>query len=170
MATVYELTAAAARMVALWQDGEMTDEELAVNLDSFLDAAGDKLSALRAVVIRAEAEADLLKREAALLTDRRKRAESVVERCTARAGDLLAAMRDAGQAPKVPGVVSLATNGGKLPVVVTDPELIPIRFQRVQVTPDTDKIRAALEAGADVPGCALGERGESVRWARGGGK
>jgi hypothetical protein len=34
----------------------------------------------------------------------------------------------------------------------------------VERHPNAAAIRAALERGEDVPGCALGERGEGVRW------
>lgn len=167
--SAYDLSRSASMFVAAYQAGDLTDEEFSVNLATFLDAADDKIAALRAVVIRLEADAALLKSEAALFTERRKRAESAAERCTESAAGLLRAMRDAGQAPVVEGVARLQTNGGKVPVIVEDEAAVPVAYRRAVVPPpDLDRIRAALESGAAVPGCRLGERGEGVRWARGG--
>jgi hypothetical protein len=77
-------------------------------------------------------------------------------------------MREAGEAPNVAGVARIQANGGKLPVVYDaglDPRALPPEYQRVTVEADGDAIRAALEAGREVPGCVLGARGEGVRWA-----
>jgi hypothetical protein len=62
--------------------------------------------------------------------------------------------------------LSLAGNGGKLPLLL-DPDLtadsLPEEFRKVSVTPDPDKIRAALESGAQLDFARLGERGKSIR-------
>jgi hypothetical protein len=83
-------------------------------------------------------------------------------------------------------------NGGVRPLVIRQPELVPIEFEAYAMrmngrahrymiqlcagapqalavldsathVPDTAMIRAALERGESVPGCELGERGEHVR-------
>ena len=61
-------------------------------------------------------------------------------------------------------VVSWQNNGGKKPLDVQVPgnELAP-RFQKVVVDPDNDAIRSAIEAGEEVAGCTLMERGTSLR-------
>jgi len=60
--------------------------------------------------------------------------------------------------------VSVAGNGGKLPVnVSTPPDQLPPEFQRQRIEADTDKIRAALEAGQAVPGARLESRGTHLR-------
>jgi hypothetical protein len=62
--------------------------------------------------------------------------------------------------------LSLAGNGGKAPLIL-DPDLtpdsLPEEYRKVSVTPDTDKIRAALDAGAELDFARLGERGKSIR-------
>ena len=55
-------------------------------------------------------------------------------------------------------------NGGKRPVDVTcAPEALPAAYQRVTVDPALEAIRAALEAGEHIPGCAFRERGTHLR-------
>jgi len=60
--------------------------------------------------------------------------------------------------------ITLAMNGGKLPLLV-DPDLLSEEFinEVISYMPDTDRIRGLLEAGQEVPGAILGERGSSIR-------
>jgi hypothetical protein len=62
--------------------------------------------------------------------------------------------------------LTLTRNGGKTPVCLSvPPEELPEEFVRETVTrkADLEMIREALEAGQEIPGAALGERGSSVR-------
>jgi hypothetical protein len=61
--------------------------------------------------------------------------------------------------------ISVQRNGGKLPVAI-DPTAMDLwdgKFVRVKREPDADVIRQALEAGEEVVGCSLMERGTSLR-------
>jgi hypothetical protein len=62
------------------------------------------------------------------------------------------------------GKLVVRGNGGPRPIVITDPGLIPSEFspQVVSYPLDKDKLRKALEAGDEVPGAHLGERGVSL--------
>jgi len=60
--------------------------------------------------------------------------------------------------------VTLATNGGKLPLLVNPDQLLEEFLNEViTYVPDTDRIRGLLESGQEVPGAMLGERGCSIR-------
>ena len=61
--------------------------------------------------------------------------------------------------------VSIQKNGGSLPVDVDPTQIgkLPDDCQRITVEPDREAIRKRLEAGEELPGCKLGERGESLR-------
>lgn len=62
--------------------------------------------------------------------------------------------------------ISISKNGGKAPLILKPellPNQLPERFQRVSVEPNTNTIRAALEAGEDLDFATLGERGTSLR-------
>lgn len=58
--------------------------------------------------------------------------------------------------------IRLQNNGGVVPVQITG--VVPVEYMRQPPpVPDIEKIRYALEAGIDVPGAMLGERGKHVR-------
>ena len=60
--------------------------------------------------------------------------------------------------------LSVAGNGGKQPLeVAVEPTALAPRFQAVKVEANKEAIRAALEAGETVDGCALLPRGTSLR-------
>ena len=61
--------------------------------------------------------------------------------------------------------ISVCANGGKAPLRFdnTLPEQMPERFKRVMVEPDTDAIRAALEAGEKLSFAFLKERESHLR-------
>ena len=64
--------------------------------------------------------------------------------------------------------LSVAKNGGKVPVLypgewADSPSEAPEAFHRRRIELDVEAIRANLEAGEDVPGCSLGERGTHLR-------
>ena len=60
--------------------------------------------------------------------------------------------------------VSIARNGGKAPVYVTNNlSDLPEDCIRTERKPDNETIRSRLEAGEVVPGCSIGERGTSLR-------
>jgi len=55
--------------------------------------------------------------------------------------------------------VSIAKNGGKAPLVIDEDALIPEEYQRIVKEPDKTLLREALEAGTEVAGVSLGDRG-----------
>jgi hypothetical protein len=61
--------------------------------------------------------------------------------------------------------LTVATNGGKQPLDVKDDAvaILPKDMVVTTLTPDRDKIRAALECGMVVPGCTLMPRATSLR-------
>lgn len=149
------------------RDGDITGQEDAVQ--AFLDETGDaltaKVDAYAGLIRQLEAFAATRKAEAKRMADLAKsdenRAKWLKERLLL-AMDVIGETRIDGDRHRV----SIAKNGGKVPVVVPDDvDALPDAFVRTVVKRDADKdaIREALEGGADVPGCSLGERGRSVR-------
>jgi len=64
--------------------------------------------------------------------------------------------------------LSVAKNGGKVPVLypgewADSPSEAPEAYHRRRIELDVEAIRTSLEAGDDVPGCSLGERGTHLR-------
>ena len=60
--------------------------------------------------------------------------------------------------------VSLAKNGGLLPLLIANPNLVPKDYVRTLTTEsvDKEKVRQALTNGQKVEGCELLERGEHI--------
>jgi uncharacterized small protein (DUF1192 family) len=58
----------------------------------------------------------------------------------------------------------IVNNGGKLPMTVQE-DCVPEEYTKteVKITPDKDKIRAALESGEVLPFASLGERGTHLK-------
>lgn len=162
----YQLLTAADNL--LTTSGEMTPEEFEAALSGFIEASTDKLAALRAVNLKLSAQADTYKAEAARLTEARRASEARAERVKSSAYALLCKMREAGEAPVVPGVARIQTNGGKVPLLAPahiDVSELPEDLVIIERKPNIDAIRGRLEAGREVPGFQLGERGEGVRFA-----
>ncbi len=62
--------------------------------------------------------------------------------------------------------LSIVKNGGKAPLILKAgllPNQLPKQFQTVSIEPNTNAIRAALEAGEDLDFATLGDRGTSLR-------
>jgi hypothetical protein len=64
--------------------------------------------------------------------------------------------------------LTVAKNGGKVPLLIPsewrdDPSQAPEAYHRRKIELDLDAIRVGLEAGDDIPGCALLERSTSLR-------
>jgi Siphovirus Gp157 len=62
--------------------------------------------------------------------------------------------------------LSMVKHGGKTPLILDESVVasqLPERFQKVNIKPDTEAIRQALEAGEELDFAKLGERGASIR-------
>lgn len=130
------------------------DADLATKVDNYA-----------ALIVECEARAALRKSEAKRMADLAKTDEARARWLKQRLQEALDAIGET----RVDGPryrVTVQANGGKAPVCVPDDvDALPAAFVRTKVVRDADKdaIRKALESGADVPGCSLGERGRGVR-------
>jgi len=152
-------------------DGEVTPEIQAMidaidswmaELDADLEGKVDNYAALvTELLARAEvrkAEADRLAKRARIDTDNAKWLKA----------RLLGELQERGlkvvDTPRYR--VSVAGNGGKIPLVVTDEARLMAdeRFVRVERSLDAAAVREALDAGDDLQGAAtFGERGSHLR-------
>jgi hypothetical protein len=162
--TTYELLNAADRLMS--EAAEMEIDAFDARLTAWLGDGDEKLTRLAAWSRAAAAREarDTEQRDAYNVAIERSKREQ--ERAKALALDLLTKREELGDAPAVPGVARLQANGGKPPLVILDPAAVPPAWCRPAVSPgpDTDRIRAALDAGETIPGVTLGERGRHVRW------
>ena len=139
-------------------------DEASALLDSLAVDVPAKLDALRAVAVRLDAEAALLRAEEQRLAARRKTADRGVERVREAAAELLRAHREA----QGPGV--LRTTAGSYWLAPStrlegpdNVEMWPREWRKLTVSADKAAAKAALEAGREVDGFAL-VTSESVRW------
>ena len=142
--------------------------EVQAELDATLDGldnaleekADDYCGLIRELEVRAEARAGEAKRIRALADADANLAQRLKER-------LKSAMETTGRLKMATArfALTVAQNGGKQPLEI-DPTAIAVMDDALVVLerkPNRDAIRAALEAGESVPGCALLPRGTSLR-------
>lgn len=168
--SLFSITGDIAELIRDYDDAlEDGDEERAEAIGAALEQRGEafdeKADAYVWVASEAQALAKAIRDEEKRLAELRHRHERRQERVLR---SLEAAMRSLGlrSAGKIRSA-KLVGNGGKAPLVVADdldPKTLPQEFQRVRVELDKDAVRDAILHGVDVPGCSIGERGESLRW------
>ncbi len=146
---------------------ELPAEDFEALLSEFVEAATDKLQALRVVCKAAEGRSAAMKAEAAVYAAAAKAQGNIADRVKARAFALLEAAELAGET--LPGA-RLQPNGGKPALTYAadfDASGLPFALQRVVIEPDADAIRAALAKGEAVPGVAIAPQGRHLRWVEG---
>lgn len=161
MSTLYQLTA---EYQALLDFGSSIDpEDQQAFLDTLEGLSGEvaqKVDAYAAVRTTLKGRRETVKKEIDRLTAIMKSIDSNIDR-----------MDDAVQgAMDVMGVTELKSdlhkykivrNGGKAPLVYDG--AVPDNFQKIIIQPDTERIRAALEAGEQLSFAHLGERGSHLK-------
>ena len=129
-----------------------------------LDAAlEDKADSYAGLVRSLELRRDARKAEAQRIRQLAEADDALADRLKAR---LKEAMEATGKlkldTPRFK--LAVAGNGGKQPLEVNvEPTALAPQFQAVKIEANKDAIRAALEAGETVTGCALLPRGTSLR-------
>jgi chromosome segregation ATPase len=144
--------------------GDVTgiEEEIAAWFSELGTARDQKIDNYCAFLRELELRISLRKAEAERLQARAKTDANTVEFLKARLKSFLEET-NAGKIETERYTVSIAKNGGKLPLILHDPNVraaeLPPAYQRVSVDIDKEAIRADLEAGKVLPFAALGERG-----------
>jgi hypothetical protein len=127
-------------------------------LDSDLTRKADNYAAL---IAEMRQRAEIRKAEAERLAQKARRDEDSASFLSAR---LMAALEERGL-KKIETdrfTLSVAANGGKAPLSIT--EDVPLEWCRTieKIEPDKEKIRTALEGGADLPFASLLPRGKRL--------
>lgn len=146
-------------------DGEITPE-VQVAIDQWLAESDDKLGALRAVRLRANTEAAMLKEETDRLSRRRKAVEKLADHMDERAMELLKARVQLGEAPRVKtSTYTVWLQDSQRVVGPEKPEEWPFHLQRSVTTISPDKVKAKelIEAGTHFENVRL-ETVPHVHW------
>ena len=135
---------------------EELDAEASEILETLASNVPDKMDALRAVLLRLQSEADLMREEEKLLAAKRRARQNAADRVKAFMLSLLQGMRDAGEGH----TVKTSTNTFWLQSSQKlegpeDPHLWPMKFQRTTVSPDRKAATKALKGGDVIDGFRL---------------
>lgn len=171
MSTIYEIHDDLNALADLLAEvgGDITDADAESAIDRWLEetqeATAEKLDRYAALIREMEARSDARKAEAARLAALAAVDANAVGRLKAR----LLWFCEAHEIPKVETPrfrITVCANGGKAPLLLrVAPEELPAAWRTEVVTyrADSDAIRAALEAGDNLPFAELGAKGRHVR-------
>ena len=164
MATLYNITERYQNVLELYGDENVNQELVEAALSQLDGELNDKVANGLGVIRELKLRAEALDTEIKRLQRLKKAAENGVERLQKY---YLDALMELGvkkvMTPR--GTMTVANNGGKLPLVIDDEDQIPLDFKKSVVTTllDKDSVRIALERGIKVEGAHLGERGRYLK-------
>lgn len=157
--TLYDINDTFAELV---NNDDLTDEQFAEQFDNLHMALEDKVSNGIGLIQNLKATADAMKAEEIRLKNRRSAIENRIERIKQLYQYTLAAM-NLKKVSTPRGAMSIAKVGGKKSLKIADENLIPQDFWKMIYEVDKEKIRTALESGAEVQGAYLEERGTYLK-------
>jgi hypothetical protein len=173
MPTLYEITGALREatdgfLAALEEAGGDADHPIVQaalkGLSCCQAALADKAEAYAVIVTECNARADYREAESRRLATRARGDRNAADTLKARLqGEMEFLNQTKLQTPHFR--VAVVGNGGKRPLVIDDPAAIPAALMRTipeRTEPDSDRIRAFLEDGAEVAGAHLNERGRHL--------
>ena len=157
--TLYEVTGA---FVDLSVDDESTEEEFSEKLKNLEMMLDEKVSNGIGLIRNWKGDVDAIDAEIKRLTQRKKTFENRIASVkNYYLGELSAIGKKKVVTPI--GAMTVAKAGGKKPLKIDDETLIPQEFKKIIYEPDKEKIRTALEGGADISGVHLEERGTYLK-------
>lgn len=162
MASMYELTADWAAVLAMAQDPDIDPQAIADTLEAIGGEIEDKAENTAIVMKELEAEAAKLKAEEQRLKDRRTKVENNIKDIKQRLFD---AMKMTGKEKFKTELFSfsIAKNGGKIPVIVdVETADLPDDLVTIIEKPNLDAIAAYLEKHPESKYGHFGERGEHL--------
>jgi len=152
-------------------DGEITEDAAGEAIEQWFDELGEardaKIDNYCNLIAELTARSEARAAEAARIS----RLASVDANAATRLKNALKAFMDIHGLAKLETPfhkLTVAKNGGKSPLVIPDAwrddaASAPEAYHRTFVRLDTEAIRADLEAGQEIAGCAIGERGTNLR-------
>lgn len=150
---LYELTANAAYLQQLLEDGDIDEQVFNDSLESLM--IDNKIENICKVIRNLEAQAAAFREEAERLTKKKRAAENGVERLKE---SLVNFMVTTKNTKKITAGLFTVSLGSSKSVEVMDEKALPNHFLTPQPPKvDKAKISAVLKAGTEVPGAQLKE-------------
>lgn len=151
--------------------GDITDEQAEAAIDGWLAELGaerdQKLDGYAYLITELQARGNALGEESARLAAAAKAQANQAARLKARL-KMFMEVQGLAKITTPAHTLAIQTNGGKAPLILPElwrdePAAAPEAFHRHRIELDTDAIRAALESGTEIDGCAIGQRGTQLR-------
>lgn len=160
--SLYQLSQDHEELLYMLLDPDADEQTIIDTIESLESLIEHKAEGYGHIINTLNARAEQLKAEETRLAGMRAKAQRRIEYLRS---NLKAAMQQTGlkKLETEHYSISIAKNGGKLPLVFSDEASVPDEYLVPDFKPDTDKIRADLEAGKHLPFASLAERGEGVR-------
>ena len=157
---LYEINEVYQNLLALLEDEETSAEQLESAFENIKDELHVKVENYARIIKNTQAEVEAYKEEVARMTAKRRSLENNIERMKEAAEY---AMRLQGE-KKVKGelfTLAIQKNPPSLKIDI-EPEELPQEFQTITISPNKEKIKAAIKEGKAIEGARL-EQGESLR-------
>ena len=157
---LYEINEVYQNLVALLEDEETSAEQLESAFENIKDELHVKVENYARIIKNTQAEVEAYKEEVARMTAKRRSLENNIERMKEAAEY---AMRLQGE-KKVKGelfTLAIQKNPPSLKIDI-EPEELPQEFQTITISPNKEKIKAAIKNGKAIEWARL-EQGESLR-------
>ena len=162
MASLYELTNDLVEFQEMCNDSDadLKDEVIRDTWEGLEGSYDLKVEAWLKVIKNLDAEKEAVKAEADRLY---KRANTIKNNSDRMKNTLIQSMQLTGH--KTAGNLlkaTVANNGGKLPLIVDENAELPEKYQKVEIKPNNEAIREALDKGEELPFAHFGERGVHI--------
>ena len=141
-------------------DAELDEQAVKDTLEAIEGSYDAKVEAWLKVIKNLDAEKEAVKAEADRLV---KRATTIKNNIDRMKNTLISSMQLTGR--KTAGELlkaTVANNGGKLPLIVDENAELPEKYQKVEIKPNNEAIREALDKGEELPFAHYGERGVHI--------
>jgi len=160
MATLYDLTSEYQELLEMIQSGEYDPETLADTLEGLDGEVEIKADGYAKVIKEIEGNIAIIKAEIDRLSTKKSALDNSIKSMKQ---SLELAMKATGKVKFKTELFSfnIAKNGGKQSLDVYDE--VPVEYCKTVISPDSDKIRLALDGGQVLSFAILQERGESLR-------
>lgn len=157
--TLYNLTSQYIELMGIMDDPDISEDVILDTMACLTGEIEDKAESYAIVIKELESEAEKLKKEEERLYKIRKTIDGNIKRMKA---NLFFAMEQIGvkKLASKHFKFSIAKNGGKAPLEFFDE--IPQDYQVAKWSPDTEKIRQALDDGKELPFVKYGEKGSHL--------